>query len=268
MITQIKGARNYLAPFFISAALGVLTDAQAEVPVVDLGGRQVTVTPATPSSSTSGSYATTYSAPANKPEQLGVLFSQLQILQQEMAELRGLVEQQQNELQQLKQQQKDNYLDVDRRLSELRTSTSASTAPALPTTYTAPATGSGAGASNEKDSYDKAYGLLDKNQKEDAALAFRKHILLYPQGELTPNAYYWLGQIYLSQAQLIEAEEQLTTLLKQYPQHHKIMDAKFSLGKVYFQQGKKADSQKLIQEVAQSDSSAAALAKKYLQDNF
>jgi len=268
MITQIKGARNYLAPFFISASLGVVTTAQAEVPVVDLGSRQVTVTPATPSS-TPSSYATTYSAPTSKPEQLGILFSQLQTLQQEMAELRGMMEQQQNELQQLKQQQKDNYLDVDRRLSELRqSSTGASTAPALSPTYTAPAATSSAGASNEKDSYEKAYSLLDKNQKEEAALAFRKHILLYPQGELTPNAYYWLGQIYLSQAQLTEAEEQLTTLLKQYPQHHKAMDAKFSLGKVYFQQGKKADSKKLIQEVAQSDSSAAALAKKYLQDNF
>lgn len=259
MITQIKGARNYLAPFFISASLCV-PNAQAEVPVVDLGSRQVAVTPAS-SSSTPGSYATTYSAPTSKPEQLGVLFSQLQTLQQEMAELRGLIEQQQNELQQLKQQQKDNYLDVDRRLSELK-----QTSVSAPATYTAPTPASG--TSNEKDSYDKAYGLLDKNQKEEATLAFRKHILLYPQGELTPNAYYWLGQIYLSQAQLTEAEEQLSTLLKQYPQHHKIMDAKFSLGKVYFQQGKKTDSQKLIQEVAQSDSSAAALAKKYLQDNF
>jgi len=263
MITPIKGARHYLAPFFISASLGVLTNAQAEVPVVDLGSRQVTVTPATPSS-TSSAYTTTYSAPTSKPEQLGILFSQLQTLQQDMAELRGLLEQQQNELQQLKQQQKDNYLDVDRRLSELRQS-STSTTPALPTISTIP---SGASVGNEKDSYDKAYSLLDRNQKDEAALAFRKHILLYPQGELTPNAYYWLGQIYLSQAQLANAEEQLSILLKQYPQHHKTMDAKFSLGKVYFQQGKKAESKKLIQEVAQTNTTAAQLAQKYLQDNF
>jgi len=268
MNTQIRGARHYLAPFFISASLGVLATAQAEVPVVDLGSRQVKVTPAT-TPATPSSYATTYSAPTSKPEQLGILFSQLQALQQEMAELRGLMEQQQNELQQLKQQQKDNYLDVDRRLSELRQqSSSASTVPTLPTTYTAPAMGPGASAGNEKESYDKAYSLLDKNQREEAVLAFRKHILLYPQGELTPNARYWLGQIYLSQAQLSDAEEQFTTLLKQYPRHLKATDAKFSLGKVYFQQGKKADSKKLIQEVAQSNTTAAQLAQKYLQDNF
>lgn len=267
MTTCIKGARVDLAPFFISAGLvfgSLAASAQAEVPVVDLGGRQVTVTPATPSA-TPSSYATTYSAPTNKPEQLGILFSQLQTLQQEMAELRGLIEQQQNELQQLKQQQKDNYLDVDRRLAELHQQQPAAATPAL---SPAPMVPTAASASNEKDSYDKAYNLLDKNQKDEATLAFRKHILLYPQGELTPNAYYWLGQIYLSQAQLAEAEEQLTTLLKQYPQHHKAMDAKFALGKVFFQQGKKPAAQKLIQEVAQSDSAAAALAKKYLQDNF
>lgn len=266
MITHSKGARHHLAPFFIFLTLSAAT--QAEVPVVDLGSRQITVTPATPSS-TSNSYPTTYSAPTSKPEQLGILFSQLQTLQQEVAELRGQIEQQQNELQQLKQQQKDNYLDVDRRLSELQQpSSSTSTDPTLSPMNTVPAMTSGTAANQEKDSYEKAYALLDKNQKDDAVLAFRKHILLYPQGEFTPNAYYWLGQIYLSQALLGEAEEQLTTLLKQYPQHRKAIDAKFSLGKVYYQQGKKADSKKLIQEVAQSNSPAAPLAQKYLQDNF
>src|SRR5690606_9078124 len=228
MTRQIKGARKSLAPFFICGIVSTFwvfpVNVQAQAPVVDLGSRQVKVTPAT-ASATPSSYATTYSAPTNQPEQLGILFSQLQTLQQEMAELRGLVEQQQHELQQLKQQQKDNYLDVDRRLSELKqTSSSTPTAPpSLPATLTTPVAGA-AGAFQEKDSYDKAYALLDKNQREEAVLAFRKHILLYPQGELTANAYYWLGQIYVSQARLAEAEEQFTMLLKQYPQHAKVTD--------------------------------------------
>jgi len=266
MIVDIKGARVYLAPFFILGVLvfGLGFHAQAEVPVVDLGRGQVTVTPASPASTRNNSYPAT-PATANKQDALGILFGQIQTLQQEVSELRGTVEQQQNEIQQLKQQQKDNYLDVDRRLSELQQQGGASVSfPSQSPTPLLPA----ASAGNEKNSYDQAYSLLDRNQKEEAVLAFRKHILLYPQGELTPNAYYWLGQLYLSQAKLPEAEEQLTALLKQYPQHHKVVDAKFSLGKVYFQQGNKVESRKLIQEVAQSDSPTAQLAKKYLQDNF
>lgn len=267
MIVDIKGARVYLAPFFIFCVLvfGLVFRARAEVPVVDLGRGQVTVTPASPASTRNNSYPAT-PATASKQDALGILFGQMQTLQQEVSELRGTVEQQQNEIQQLKQQQKDNYLDVDRRLSELQQqgSAPASSPSQSPTLPLPPA----ASAGNEKNSYDQAYGLLYKNQKEEAVLAFRKHILLYPQGELTPNAYYWLGQLYLSQAKLSEAEEQLTELLKQYPQHHKVVDAKFSLGKVYFQRGNKAESRKLIQEVAQSDSPTAQLAQKYLQDNF
>lgn len=258
MSKRTRGAR-YLAPFFISTLLAS-TATHAGVPVVDLGAERQVV-PASPSTTQTAVYAE--NSASNRQDSFGVLFTQLQTLQQEVAELRGLVEQQQNELQQLKQEQKDNYLDTDRRLSELQKAqlTQAAPAPA----YVPSATGS---ALTEKDSYDQAYGLLDKNRKDEAALAFRKHILLYPQGELTPNAYYWLGQIYLSLGQLAEAEEQLQTLLKQFPQHHKTMDAKFALGKVYFQQGNKVAAKKLIQEVAQSDSAAASVAKKYLQDNF
>lgn len=247
----MKGARNNLAPFFISAGLLFLGPVYAAVPVVEAGDY---------SSSSSSS-----SAGAGQ-DSLGILYSQLQQLQQEVRELRGQLEQQQNELDQLKQEQKDNYMDVDRRLSELATQKPAAAA----SIGTAPGATSGTSSFplNEKDSYDQAYRLLDQGKRDEAVLALRKHILLYPQGELTPNAYYWLGQAYVLQDQLPDAEEQFTILIKQYPQHHKTMDAKFALGKVYFLQGKKAAAKKLIQEAAQSNSSTAPVAQKYLQDNF
>lgn len=46
-------------------------------------------------------------------------YSQIQAMQDEIQELRGLVEQQSNELKRLKQQREDDYLDIDRRLSAL-----------------------------------------------------------------------------------------------------------------------------------------------------
>ena len=47
------------------------------------------------------------------------MFYQMQLLQQEVLELRGLVEQQSFEIRQLKQQRLDDYLDLDRRLSQI-----------------------------------------------------------------------------------------------------------------------------------------------------
>jgi len=121
---------------------------------------------------------------------------------------------------------------------------------------------------SEKDSYDAAYKLLEQNHKDDAIAAFRKHLSDYPAGEYAGNSYYWLGQIYLAQGQLPQAEEQFNALLKNFPDHRKMPDAKFALGKVYFQQGKKAEAKKLIEDVSQGDSKTAALAKSFLQDNF
>jgi tol-pal system protein YbgF len=120
----------------------------------------------------------------------------------------------------------------------------------------------------EKDSYDAAYKLLDQGHKDEALVAFRKHAVSYPNGQYAPNAYYWMGQIYLSQNQLESAQEQFATLLKIFPDDRKVPDAKFALGKVYLQQGKKAEAKKLIQDVSQGDSKTAALAKTFLQDNF
>ena len=51
---------------------------------------------------------------------VSALFAQLQMLQEELRELRGQLEEQAHQLRRLEQQQKDNYLDLDGRLSRSR----------------------------------------------------------------------------------------------------------------------------------------------------
>jgi len=268
-----KRARHCRASFFgpsftqgaVVALLGAVVllpvAAMAAVPVVDLSDQQVKVTPARADTA-----APPAAGAASMPQdRFSVLFQELQALQQEVQQLRGLVEQQEFLIRKLEQQQKDNYLDTDRRLVELQQARTQEAVPA-PDTTALPALVANPAA--EKDSYQKAYALLDQNHKDEAALAFRKHLLLYPQGEFAPNARYWLAQIYITQAQWSEAETQLTALLQAAPQHHKAMDARFSLGKVYFQQGKKDEARRLIQEVANGSGPTAELAKTFLQANF
>src|SRR5690606_11660280 len=60
------------------------------------------------------------------------IFFQLQTLQQEVLELRGIVEQQSHELRQLKQQRMDDYLDLDRRLSQVAGASAQASAPSSP----------------------------------------------------------------------------------------------------------------------------------------
>jgi tol-pal system protein YbgF len=275
IVSSQKGAGFKPAPFFIIPCLlgALLATAQvmAEIPVVDIEDREA-VTPVKaatyPVSGATSSVTVSASPGASRQGQLSEIFVQMQQLQHEVQELRGLVEQQNFDIQTLKQQGKDNYIDLDKRISALQSNASsggsATTTEALSNTgaEAMPATGA------EKDSYDAAYKQLDLGHKDDAIAAFQKHVALYPNGKYAPNAYYWMGQIYLSQSQLEPAREQFVTLLKNFPDDRKAPDAKFALGKVYFQQGKKAEAKKLILDVSQGDSRTAALAKTFLQDNF
>jgi tol-pal system protein YbgF len=69
------------------------------------------------------------------------LYNQLESLQQEVQTLRGMVEEQGNQLRRTQAEQRDRYLDVDRRLSEL-----SGAAPASSLTPGGPATGALPGA--------------------------------------------------------------------------------------------------------------------------
>ena len=276
MVRHTKGAGVKPAPFFIAGYLLLQgftfsVCSFAEVPVVEIEDRETaTAVSATATVAPSANATAVVSMPTgSRQNQLSEIFIQMQQLQHEVQELRGIVEQQGFEIQTLKQQVKDNYLDLDKRISALpsgATTSSAGSNSVASDNTNAVAESATSGA--EKDSYDSAYKLLDQNLKDDAIVAFRKHVALYPKGDLAANAYYWMGQIYLTQSQLDLSQEQFATLLKNFPDHRKVPDAKFALGKVYFQQGKKVEAKKIIQEVSQGDSKAAALAKTFLQDNF
>jgi tol-pal system protein YbgF len=284
MTSHPKGASEKLAPFFISGflLLAILspTLSHAGAPVVEIQDRgeatPVRANPASTAAKTPSMAAQANPAAENQSGQFGDLFIQVQQLQHEVQDLRGIIEQQNFAIQTLQQQVKDNYIDLDKRLGALKTSTASPASPAATTnsvsepttTATAETTTPAVNTDAEKDSYDAAYKLLDQNKRDEAVAAFLKHLSTYPKGEYAANACYWLGQIYLTQGQLAPAEEQFNTLLKNFPDHRKVPDAKFALGKVYFQEGKKAEAQKIIQEVAQGNSKTAALAKSFLQDNF
>lgn len=199
------------------------------------------------------------------------LFYQLQVLQQEVLELRGLVEEQAHELKRLKQQRLDDYLDLDRRLSGLSLGVvSGSSQEGQPDAEGAstPDGQSVAALEGEGQSYRTAYDLLKQRKVDEAVTAFTEHLNGYPTGKYAANAHYWLGEIHLLKNDLEAARQSFTTLLDSFADHRKVPDAKFKLGKVYDLMGDKAKARTLLEEVAASDADASRLAKNYLQANF
>lgn len=200
------------------------------------------------------------------------LYYQLQSLQQEVLQLRGMVEEQAHEIKRLKQQRMDDYLDLDRRIGRLTGSGGqqqplAAGSDGDGASSTAPPA-QGVGSLSETETYRAAYQLLRERELEEAISAFNAYLEQYPRGNYAGNSYYWLGEIYLLKADLEQARGWFSKLLQDFPDDRKVSDAKFKLGKVHHELGNEAKARELLESVAGDGSDAARLARRYLEENF
>jgi tol-pal system protein YbgF len=242
--------------------------AVALIAAVSSSQAQVRVVESSPQSVRSGVGSI---APANVGMQTDVL-SEIQALKFEIATLRGLVEEQAHEISRLKQQQTENYLDLDTRLSGL-SGAGAAISPNISPSVTpsdralvtaSPSTSGGSDA----EVYAAAYDLLRQRQYDAAIVALNDYLTRFPNGAYAGNSYYWLGEIYLLKEELTQARDWFDKLLTNFPNDRKVSDAKFKLGKVHHLLGDNEKAKVLLSEVAAGTGDAARLAKQYLLDNF
>ncbi len=162
------------------------------------------------------------------------LVNQVTQLTAEVQSLRGQIEELQQQLEQAKQSQRAQYLDLSGRLDRLEGgagagSASASVAPA-PVAPTPASTASAPAGRDEQGSYDNAFDALKNGDYVEAARRLRDFLDAYPDGQLAPNALYWLGESYYVTQNYTLAGEQFRTLLDRYPSHDKASGALLKLG--------------------------------------
>lgn len=202
------------------------------------------------------------------------MYYQMQLFQQELQQLRGLVEEQAYEIKKLKQQRLDDYLDLDRRLGQLGQGGAAgkSAVAQSPNQQTPTSGGSVSDTTalpDEMKHYRGAMNLVLKERKYDAAVvALTEHLQLYPQGRFAANAQYWLGEVYLQKNELESARDWFSRILGDFPQHSKAPDAQYKLGIIYHKLGDLTTSKNLLETVAASGASSSRLAQDYLKTHF
>ncbi len=196
------------------------------------------------------------------------MYFRLQSLQEEVSELRGLVEEQANEIQRLKKQRMDDYLDLDRRIGELTRKAGGAGGAIGLEANAGGSSGEGGTRASETEMYREAYELLRDREIDKAIEAFNAYLEEYPQGNFAGNSHYWLGEIYLLNQNLDDAQKWFERLLSEFPDDRKRTDAQYKLGRVYHQQGKNQQAQELLRDVASGTSDAARLARQYLEENF
>lgn len=217
------------------------------------------------------------------------LFFMLEQLQMEVSTLRGLVEEQSFEIQQLKENDKSRYRDLDNRLLDLSRrvneggatgSNSSNSDASYRTPAVVPAAESASVASpvatrspmasdapteEQKRAYQEAYAFITEKKFDAAIERFHAFLEKYPEGDLAGNAYYWLGEVYLAQPQLDQARQSFLVVVNSFPAHRKVSDALFKLAVTFDRLQDSASSERYLNEVLTRfpDSTAAKLAKTH-----
>lgn len=207
--------------------------------------------------STSSQNTTNDNASAGGETGSGSLFLQVQQLRDEVANLRGQMEEQSHTIENLSRQQ----MDMERRLSGGASSAGAST-----NGGNASAVTSATAMNNDgKDEYDAAYNLLKEKEYDKASAAFQAIVNKYPNSNYAGNSWFWLGFVYQTKGDMDGSAKAFSSLIEKFPTHSKADDAKYNLGKIYNQQGKTEQARGLLKEVASGNSKSAPLAKSYLE---
>ncbi|ROR05542.1 cell division protein CpoB [Erwinia sp. JUb26] len=113
--------------------------------------------------------------------------------------------------------------------------------------------------------YNAAVALvLEKKQYDQAIAAFQAFVKKYPDSTYQPNANYWLGQLNYNKGKKDDAAYYFATVVKSYPKSPKSADALFKVGVIMQEKGDKAKAKAVYQQVIKlyPNSEAAKQAQK------
>jgi tol-pal system protein YbgF len=193
------------------------------------------------------------------------LSQRIDVLEAQLREMRGMVEELQNSNDALRKQQRDLYADLDRRLGALQNATGA----AIGASASAAAAAAGGGVgSGDQAAYTHAFDALKSNDYDTAITRFKDFLRAYPQSALAGNAEYWLGEAYYVTRDFDSAATTFRAVGDQYPKSAKVPDALLKLGLTQVDQKKLTEAHATLSQVVQRypGTDAAKLAAGKLQN--
>ncbi len=185
---------------------------------------------------------------------------QLQLLLDEVSELRGVTETHSYQLDEILQRQRDIYQEIERRVSSVQQQPAA-------TNVVPDSTPSVSVSTNvsENDAYEKAVNMVLKDRRYDAAIPeFESFLRSYPNSVYAPNAHYWLGQLLFNNNDLAKAKTQFERVVSNFPDSNKVSDALLKLGQIAERENNKALALRYFNRVVaeHASSTSARLARE------
>ncbi|MCG3460441.1 cell division protein CpoB [Xenorhabdus bovienii] len=192
------------------------------------------------------------------------LQQQLADSQRDIDTLRGQIQENQYQLNQVVERQKDIYQQLDKIANPSSDTEGDNTAtPSAKTDGNPPAAPASTG--NEKGDYDAAVALAINTKEYDKAIsAFQKFVKAYPKSKYLSNTNYWLGQLNYNKGKKDDAAFYFATVVKDYPKSQKSSDSLYKVGLIMQEKGQKAKAKAVYQQVVKQypGTNSAKMAEK------
>lgn len=205
------------------------------------------------------------------------MLSQLETLKSELGKLRGQLEVQAHDIENIQKRQRDLYVDVDTRLRQLESAASAAAAatppppavdsqtkpgkdkkasakPGAAPTAVAPAAAAPAQTAEadpalEVKTYDAAFNLFRGGNYQGALSAFHAFNQAYPKSPLAPSAQYWIGNSHFNLKDFKSAIASQQELISLYPKSPKVPDAMLNMASSYQGMGDVGTAKKTLEDL-------------------
>lgn len=208
---------------------------------------------------------------------------QVKALQSELADLKGRMETLEHSFQELSDQAKEQYKDLDQRLQQSAKASSANLSDdhaevkkSAKLASNEQAMESPADTNNvetvdnkaEETAYQKAFALLKAKDYPRAVPKLQNFLSKYPNGKYAANAHFWLGEIYLLQGQPDLAIAEYHKVISDFAKSDKVPMAQLKLAFAYQDQGGTAKARAQYQKVLKlyPNTTVAKLAEQKLSE--
>jgi tol-pal system protein YbgF len=198
-------------------------------------------------------------------EKIELLYKNIAALEKEIIVLRNLVEENSYLFERLQELNQQRYLEIDKRIYKLSSSKNNTDLNSINIETN---------LENEETFntdlvlFKEALELFEGALYAEALDRFRKLIISSPEGEYTPDAYFWSGELFLAQKMLEDARESYLIIVDKYPDHKRAPDSFYKLGEISVSLGDNLAAVEYFKYVVNSypDSAVAQLAKKSLEN--
>ena len=160
---------------------------------------------------------------SQEEESLDVIYQKISALEQEIATLRNLIEENTYLIERYQELQQQRYLDLDKRLHSLLSGE-------LKDLNEQSLNLNDLNSTEEIDLYKEALELFEVSRYAEAIEVFRDLIISFPEGSYSADAYFWSGELYLAQEQLEDAREHYLVVAEKFKDHDRVADCLYKLG--------------------------------------